>query len=496
MDSTLRGVGDQRLEVTVERASGFEPELRADLRTLVIEQGLAIFGWVVDSGRTVDRVELSDGETLLTRVPLTVDRPDVVKALDLRVGATPGFNAVIEPRGVGRSQLHVHAVVGDRRILVGRVEVTAGPEPSGQDGSWQTLGWTVRLPPPESEKVLVGKNGWLYLVRDSNDVIGQQTGRVHLSEQARQDWKQLLVRRSAATGRLGVRWQTLVIPDKEIVYPEYLPDEIVPAPTRPVHEILDIADQVGAPVSYALDALQRAKASFSVYPRTDSHWNYRGSYVAYRLLCELMRAGCEVPVVEDDEIQWEEPSIEGGLGQKMHPPLSSPIAWAHLFRHRSKLAFDNQVINHGRVVIFEQDVDSGPTCLLFGESFAQHLVLFLKESFRRLVYVHTSMLVDEVIEAESPDVVVSLPVERFLIKVPDDGPGLAGLAAAAAQKAQRRALGPDMAFVAAVPRRAGAGGPEQVGRMPWGQPLPPLLCAEPSNPEAERDDHRRRANDE
>lgn len=458
---------DRRLQATVERASGFEPELRADLRARAIEEGLAIFGWVVGGDRAVEEVELSDGETLLTRVPLSVDRPDVVAALNLPTGATPGFNAVIEPKGGGRSHLNVHAVIGDRRILVGRVEATAAPKPPGRDGDGQAIEWTVRLPPPESEKVLIGKDGWLYLTRDSNDVIGQQTGKVRLSERSRQEWEQLLVRRVAAVERLGTRWQTVVVPDKEIVYPEYLPDEIEPGGTRPIHEILEVANRVGAPVSYALDALQRAKASYNVYPRTDSHWNYRGSYVAYRLLCELMRPGCEVPVLDAEEIQWAEPSVPGGLGQKMVPPLSSPTAWAHLPRHRSRLVFDNQVINHGRVVVFEQNGGSPSTCLLFGESFAQHLVLFLKESFRRLVYVHTSMLVDEIIEAESPDVVVSLPVERFLIKVPDDGPGLAGLAAAAAKKAQRGALGPEMAFVAAVPRKSGAGGRDQVGKMPW-----------------------------
>lgn len=457
------------LQATTQRADDLEPELRADLRTDVSQHGLGIFGWVVGRSRPVEEVEVFAGDELLTRVPIDVERPDVVAALELDAEATPGFYALLEPKGVGAGQLSVYVLVGEEeRVLLGQIEVEAATDGAINGEEADQLAWTVRLPPPEREKVLIGKEGWLYLIRDSNDVIGQQTGRVQLDEQARQEWKRVLRRRVKATELAGTRWFTVVVPDKEIVYPEYLPDEIEPTPARPVHEILDIAASVGAPLAYALPVLQEAKRSFSLYPRTDSHWSYRGSYVVYRLICDLAEeSGSPLPIVGEDEIEWSDPVIAGGLGEKMHPPQTSPIAWAQLPTHASRLVFDNQIINHGRVVIFEQEATEGPTCVLFGESFAQHLVLFLKESFRRLVYVHTSMLVDEIIEIEKPEVVVNLPVERFLIKVPDDSSGLAGLAATAAQKAERGTLGSDMAFVTAVPHAPGASRPDLIGKMPW-----------------------------
>jgi hypothetical protein len=473
VDSVQQGrSGDLTLNVTVERAEGLAPEIRTDLRIDVTEHGLAIFGWVVGRDQPADEVQVLAEDELLTRAPIDVDRPAVVEALDLDAEATPGFYALLEPDGAGASQLSVHVILGDgERILLGRLDVEAELGESSADDDAQQLSWTVRRPSPDREKVLLGKSGWLFLIRDSNDVIGQQTGRVQLGEEARQAWRRVLQRRVAATDRAGTRWFTIVVPDKEIVYPEYLPDEIVPGVRRPVHEILDIAASVGAPVTYALPALQKAKSRFNLYPPTDSHWSYRGSYVAYRFLCELLEeSGQPVPILEEDEIEWSEPLVPGGLGKKMYPPRTSPIAWAQLHSHSSRLLFDNQTINHGRVVVFEQEAAEGPTCVLFGESFGQHLVLFLKESFRRLVYVHTSMLLDEVIEIEKPEVVVSLPVERFLIKVPDDTPGLAGLSAAAARKAEQGALGPEMAFVAAVPRASCASRAEQVGRMPWALP--------------------------
>jgi hypothetical protein len=93
------------------------------------------------------------------------------------------------------------------------------------------------------------------------------------------------------------------------------------------------------------------------------------------------------------------------------------------------LVYDNEVNNHGRVKIFERPNPDAPTCVVFGESFAEALLIFLRESFRRLVFVHTSMFIDEIVEQERPDVVLSIPIERFLIRVPDDTDALMRLQA-------------------------------------------------------------------
>ena len=89
--------------------------------------------------------------------------------------------------------------------------------------------------------------------------------------------------------------------------------------------------------------------------------------------------------------------------------------------------YDNEVRNHGRVLICEQERDDQPTCLVFGESFVPTLLFFLKESFGRIIFVHTSMFIQELVEFERPDVILSIPIERFLIHVPDDTDALAKL---------------------------------------------------------------------
>ena len=151
--------------------------------------------------------------------------------------------------------------------------------------------------------MLTGKEGWLYLRGDTNNILAQQTGKLKLDAEKRQGWRDLLEARVAASERLGVRWACLVVPDKESVYPEYLPDTVVPSERRPVHEFLDVAREVGAPVSYALDPLLAAKREGEVYAHTDTHWNFRGAYIAYRALCsEATRQGVDLEVLEETDL--------------------------------------------------------------------------------------------------------------------------------------------------------------------------------------------------
>jgi hypothetical protein len=139
--------------------------------------------------------------------------------------------------------------------------------------------------------------------------------------------------------------------------------------------------------------------------------------------------------VEDDALQWSEHMVAGDLGGKVEPEeIKGPTIRIRVEPERGRPKFDNGITNHARVMKFEREGEPGLSCVLFGESFADYLLVFLKETFQRLVFVHTNLLVEEVIAAERPDVVLSLPLERFLIRVPDDRNALKQLEGVARRK--------------------------------------------------------------
>ena len=379
--------------------------------------------------RRAYEVEIRAGDELVARVPVGVRRPDVAAGMEGTLNDACGFKVLLVAEGSGADRLDLVALLeGGTRIGLGAVAVERSPEAASPDAP--SIAWSVgAVDGGPCEQVLVGREGWLFLRRDSNDVVGQHTGTVKLDEQRQQAWARLLEERMATVERVGATWLFLVVPDKESVYPEHLPRRVRPSARRPIHDFLDVARSVRAPVTYLLDDLEAAKATGELYSRTDTHWNDRGAYVAYRRLCsELASRGIAVPAIDEATLRWSEHRTPGDLGGKWYPePIPGSVVRAASTERRGRLRFDNEVHNHGRAMVFEQDEPAGPSCVVFGESFAEQLLLFLKETFRRLVFVHTSMLVAEILEQEAPDVVLSVPVERFLMRVPDDRDALARL---------------------------------------------------------------------
>jgi hypothetical protein len=441
---------------------------RGSLRALDVGDHIGIDGWVLGNELVPKLVEVLD-ESSRKVVETAIDqpRPDVREAFpDLPGASSCGFHTLLRPPQAGGGELRLRVLFEDgERVELATLTCDAeGKEPINGDQQWSSVADDER----ENEKVLHGRNGWLFLRADTNDIVGQQTGRVRLGPEGKARWRRTLKARIEATERLEIPWVCLVVPDKESVYPEHLPEAIEPVGHRPVHEFLGVAAECGAPVAYALDWLEPAKANAELYATTDTHWNYRGAYIAYLALCDLLaKQGVDLDVVEQDRVRWSHVEFEGDLGSKVLPrPLKGRTVHGEVIGSESRLTFDNDVQNHGWVRRFEKPVGSR-TCLLFGESFSYHLLPFLNETFDRVVFVHTSMFIPEVVELEEADVVLSLPLERFLIRVPDERDAFEQLQATAARKG---------------------------AELPWPTRLPappsPLFFAKPSNPRAEKDDQR------
>lgn len=408
------------------------PELRAVgrgyVRALDVNDHIGIDGWVLGDRSKPARVEILDQSSrAFAEAPVDQPRPDVGEAFPDHPGTSEcGFLALLRPPEGGDSVIRLRVVFDDgaKVDLATLTSVAEGEGTINPDLRWSSVADDER----ESEKVLHGKNGWLFLREDSNNIVGQQTGVVKLGSEGRAKWRRTLEDRIAASEQLGVTWVCLVVPDKESVYPEHLPESILPADQRPVHEFLEVAEGLSAPVVYGLDWLEPAKARADLYATTDTHWNYRGAYITYRALCDqLADQGVDFDLIEEDRLRWIDLEFEGDLGSKVLPkPIMGRTVRCEVAGSESQLTFDNDVQNHGWVKRFEKP-SGGRACVVFGESFSYHLLPFLKETFERLVFVHTSMFIPKIVERERADVVLSLPLERFLVRPPDDEDAFAKL---------------------------------------------------------------------
>ena len=254
----------------------------------------------------------------------------------------------------------------------------------------------------------------------------------------REQWAELLGRRRERIESAGIAWIGHVAPDKEAVYPEMLPAGVEPAAERPIDGFLAAVETAGAPVRYGLDAQLAAKPGGLTYYKADTHWNGRGAWVASTAVCEALRqAGVDAQALPADAIEWREAMAAGDLGGKLEPPVQAETVLGRVREHRATLVADNRIRNHGRVISFEQPDPSLPRALIFGESFANPMLPFLKESFSQLTFAHSRWFDYRLIARERPDAVIWLPVERFLLEVPSDRGAARKLATLRARKRLR-----------------------------------------------------------
>lgn len=296
----------------------------------------------------------------------------------------------------------------------------------------------------DRDKVVEGKNGWLFLGRDTNHVIQQHTGRLRFSVRQLDAWRHVLESRCAWLGRREIPYFFMVPPNTHAVYSEHLPDDIVVVAERPVLQLMRHLRnlQSNARVIYPLEELVAHKPHDLVYIPTDTHWNELGAFVAYK---RLMREASAVVPVRDipiEQLYISRADIPGDLGDKLEPERTSSQVFVDVLDRNAKYAKDNRIRFAGRRIEWTCEPAPDVTCLVHGDSFAEKILHILAESFGRLVFCQMPSLDYQVVQEVRPDVVIGLLNERFLFKVPYDATAPTQAELEAAKRTEGKIFGP------------------------------------------------------
>ena len=247
----------------------------------------------------------------------------------------------------------------------------------------------------------------LFLSGDSNKINDQHTGAVTMPEYRKQAWRRILQTRASAMEELGIPYRFLLAPDKQTVYRHLTPPEFTVRTAAHLRDLPFVIDP--APLLRAFAPM------VDLYPRTDSHWNHMGAFLAAQSV--LISLG--LPTL-DASLAWRDWTTEGDLGRKMIPPEPStrPIVQ---YDAASTLIYDNGIGNNGRVKVFAKPETPGrePVIgLIYGDSFSYELVEFLREAFDVCIQVHSFSFDVDFVKAVQAAYVVSELTERFAFRLP------------------------------------------------------------------------------
>lgn len=281
-----------------------------------------------------------------------------------------------------------------------------------------------------SEKVMLGKDGWLFYTPDNNIEIA--TGEYPLSND---DLAVIAENQQSISDyykSIGVEYVLMLTPSKVSIYPEYLPmsDETVEkTPVDIVSEYLK--ENTDVLVYNAKDTLLEAKAEDigQLYHKTDTHWNQLGSYCVYRGLHDLM---VEKGILSDESInvEFSDGTFKGEFSKMLGDPdllaaEPTPIAnWDYSFKQISEGELysnidktqDKYDKNHDAALFVNESVPE-KTLQIYGDSqlmTMRKIPQYLAEHFSTVVNFRIRCVSSEVDKTADPDVVLFSVSERYI----------------------------------------------------------------------------------
>lgn len=135
--------------------------------------------------------------------------------------------------------------------------------------------------------LILGKEKWLFLKWDS--LIPNYMGTYTYTTEELERAKNNLIRLKEVFNQNGADFYMVICPDKNQIYPEYMPDYIKRKSIKSGTDIFVeyIKNNSDIKVVYPKEELLKYKDKYQLYYKYDTHWNNLGAYIGYS---ELMKS--------------------------------------------------------------------------------------------------------------------------------------------------------------------------------------------------------------
>ena len=264
--------------------------------------------------------------------------------------------------------------------------------------------WQAALFHQSSEdSVVVGQDGWLFYAETEKDYLNVATlsnrnihNIVHTMEMV-QDYVE----------EQGASFVLTVIPNKNTVYPQWMPYNYVPLDEKGNFELLEEA-LASSSVNYA-DVKSALMAEDEVlYQRLDSHWDYRGALIGYRTI--LNKSG--YPHKSFDNLTFESRSDwDGDLAGMLYAAAAEKdVQYYPLYDFNYEVT--SHMANVDAITLQMVNASGQGNLVMFRDSFGNALQSYLAESFAETLLSREYPFRIEYVEQYNADVCGLEIVER------------------------------------------------------------------------------------
>jgi len=278
------------------------------------------------------------------------------------------------------------------------------------------------------DRVMIGKNGWLFIkkLKENNREIDYSRSTEKFSSADLALWGKIFKDRNRWLKDRGIRMFIVIVPNKSTIYSEYLPDnaKIMAKQVRTDQLISYFKDHSEIKILDLRKEMLKAKKSKRLYYKTDSHWNWFGTYIGYSKIIKYL-SGFYTKVTRkpfDFFIRKRIVFSEGG-------DLATILSLQHtLFKERFFKLFPGESVSIKRfrlkkfhrksVISAVTECRTGilPKTIMIHDSFGLRLRKMLSVHFSEIIYLRDwgFNFFPDLIEREKPKIVIYEMAERFL----------------------------------------------------------------------------------
>ena len=249
----------------------------------------------------------------------------------------------------------------------------------------------------ESTQVLLGKNNWLFYKTElDGHPLWDYMGINHFTDDELAAIAANLVSMRDGFNERGVDFYVTALPNKEIIYEEYMPDTVARVDTvSRAEQLADyIWDNTDLVYVYPKQALLDAKAEGQIYYQTDTHWNQKGAFVGMQ---QLMHEAYGVEAKDLDSVSFDITSndLAGDLA------VIGGVA--------DKYNIDTTYVFDADTAQYRDEV-----ALVVGDSFSGFLSTIAKGYYKEVHWIYTKDFTMSMLDEYDADVVIWESVERYM----------------------------------------------------------------------------------
>ncbi|UJW85854.1 sulfotransferase [Devosia sp. SL43] len=292
-------------------------------------------------------------------------------------------------------------------------------------------------------KALLSEHGWCFLANDSNNFLEYLFGTRNWSSEESIKSLDIISKRITQLKQAGIIYQKYIVPEKAVVYREYLPRSVEALQISDLRPAFILAGHESGVVRYLYKEADDAKSLGQTYFKGDSHTNWLGAWAVYRQIAEgLGHDGLlQDRPIDLADLRPELASYDGDLFSQLPAQILSE--WKRRWQFRlAQEAMETTIkyeLRDGRrcavavpvpqqfdtwftgrqTLAYERPDGRGLRAVIFRDSTADFFTDYLAQHFSRSVFIwQGGQIFDDVIEIERPDLVIHVMAERFVSHYP------------------------------------------------------------------------------